>query len=264
MRCAFACECILPYIAFRMEQEHRFTLELEAGEDLIEKAVASINVEKLPRHLLALSKRYRRLKHKFYDLSQIDWYFTVLDDVGLLKAENDGYAFVHQHFRDALAGLYLVNQAEMPWEGDELPEVWRRAANYEVMGYAAEMMEEQEAQRLWEANRVKKPMDKSTTYAMMELQMRRWNRKHLGLNFSGMDLHGMSLVRYMRGKQHGERDMKLFRHSELSVQTQLDEETFRSPGHTFNISCIAMTEGGQCISGSLDGSLRMWDLNTGE
>ncbi|MGX8705338.1 MAG: hypothetical protein ACSW8J_02065 [bacterium] len=247
-----------------MEREHRFTLELEEGEDLIEKTVASINVEKLPHHLFALSKRYRRLKHKLYDLSQIDWNITVLDDVGLLKKENDRYAFVHQHFRDALAGLYLVNQAEMMRDGEELPEVWRRAAGYGVMSYAAELMEEPEAARLWEANRLMRPTDSSATYAMLELQMRRSDGSDSKLNFSGMNLRRMGLVCYMRDGTQGERDMRLFRRPELSVLTRLDEKTFRSQGHTSTVNCVAVMKDGLCVSGSWNETLRVWDIHTGK
>ena len=264
MRCAIACEYILPYIAFHMERKHHFSLELEEGEDLIKKAVASIDMEKLPHHLLALSKRYRRLKHKFYDLSEIDWNITVLDDVGLLKEENDSYAFVHQHFRDAFAGLYLVNQAEMMLDREELPEVWRRAANYDVMNYAAELMEEPEAARLWETNRLMRPTDSSATYAMLELQMRRSDGSDSKLDFSGMDLSNISLVRYMRDGTQGEKDMKLFRRPELSVQARLDKETFRSQGHTEWVRCVAVAENGLGVSGSFDNTLRVWDLRTGE
>ncbi|MGX8706300.1 MAG: SMEK domain-containing protein, partial [bacterium] len=175
MRCAIACEYILPYIAFRMEREHRFTLQRKEARALIKEVLDTLDMEKLPRHLTALANIYDDT-NDFSDLRQLEWSNTVLHDIGILikdKKSNDIYTFVHQHFRDALAGLYLVNQAEMMRNGEALPEVWRRAANYDVMSYAAGLMEEPEAARLWEANRLMRPTDSSATYAMLELQMRR-------------------------------------------------------------------------------------------
>ena len=266
MRCAIACEYILPYIAFNMEREHRFTIQRKEAKTLIKEVLATIDMEKLPRHLTVLANKYDDT-NDFSNLRQLEWSNTVLHDIGILikdKKSNDIYTFVHQHFRDALAGLYLVNQAEMMRDGDELPEVWRRAANYDVMNYASELMEEPEAARLWETNRLMRPTDSSATYAMLELQMRRSDSSDSKLDFSGMDLSNISLVRYMRDGTLGEKDMKLFRTPELSDQARLDEETFRSQGHSSSVNCVAVTKDGLGVSGSSDGTLRVWDLRTGE
>ena len=275
--CAFACEYILPYIAFKMVQDHRFTIKRKAALARISEALDSIDFEHLPRHLTSIVERYKSEKFSQPDLSNFAWGFIVLKDVGLLIEDKDNYyTFIHQNFRDALAGMWLVNKAEMIRnKNDVYPEEWKRAENHYVMDYAAELMNEEEAKNLWEANRKARNTDRSATYAMLELQKRRKDKNALNLDFSGMDLTEMSLTRYMRQEEQvkgggwrigrqGDVDMKLFRKADLSKDTKFSEDTFSSPGHTKEVKCVAVTEDGLCVSGSKDNTLRVWDLRTGE
>ncbi len=264
IQCAFTCELILPYIAYYMVCKHLFTIERKLAVTLIKEALSSINFEKLPHHLAAIFDEYESRHFKYPDLKVIDWNTTVLSDVGLLKASKKQYSFIHQIFRDALAGLYLVIQAEMVNETETLPEVWVRASNRYVMDYAADMMIETDAEKLWGINRNLHPTNQFATYAMLELQRRRSNFDGSKLDFSGMDLRGFSLIRYLKDGTQGERDLNLFRKPELSKQTLMSENTFRSPGHTSWVNCIATSEDGLCISGSNDRTLKIWDLHTGE
>ena len=268
LRCAFACEYILPYIAFVMEQEQRFTIEEERMLQLIAKVCTSIKVERLPRHLTYIVNNYKKLHHAYPDLHTIDWRQTILDDIGLLSVRERSneleysYCFIHQNYRDALAGVWLVAQAEMMKAEDELPEVWQCSANHVVMDYAADLIEEAEAAKLWETNRKIRPTNPSSTYAMLELQKRR-NPEFNNLDFSGMDLREISLTHYLGKEQNDVNDLQLFSKAELSINTHLDESVFHSPGHEETVNCVEIAENGQCISCSDDGTLRIWDSMTG-
>ena len=268
LRCAFACEYILPYIAFALEQEQRFTIKKERILKLITEVHASINMERLPRHLTDIVNKYKARHHGYPDLSTIEWYRTILDDIGLLRITEQAdtldysYCFIHQFYRDVLAGVWLVNQAEMMKAEDELPEVWQRSVNHVVMDYAADLIEDAEAAKLWETNRKIRPTNPSFTYTMLELQKRR-NSSLENLDFSGMDLREISLTHYLGKEQDDINDLKLFSKAELSINTYLDESVFHNPGHEGTVGCVEAAQNGQCISGSDDGTLRIWDPMTG-
>ena len=123
-------------------------------------------------------------------------------------------------------------------------------------------MDAETAKKLWEANRVQKPTDRSATYAQLELELRlREAGAPRTLNFSGMDLRGLSLTRYASESGH---DLALFRDPALSERTMLALDTFRAQGHTGSVTCLAVTDDGLCVSGSWDNTLRVWDLRSGE
>ena len=146
-----------------------------------------------------------------YFLKDTNWPAFVLRETGLLtpyreSKEGQHYEFFHQSFRDCMAGLYLVNQAEMITD-NAMPEVWRHGQNHLALDYAAELMDESIAKKLWETNRKNQQYGypgyeriPSGTYALLELQKRRSPLPE-NLDFSGMDLRGLSLARYLAGEK---------------------------------------------------------------
>lgn len=264
LRCAFTSEYILPYIAYSMKKEQRYFISKKQALLLINAVMESIDLTNLPHHLTDVLNVYRRRNLSDPDFSTIDWYSTVLSEIGLMNRYHNGYyTFIHREYCDMLAGVYLVNQAEMMKDGAPLPEVWRRVVNRDVMKYVADLMEKEEIEKLWETNRKAIPTDSSSTYAMLELIKRRTDFKDSALNFSGMNLRELNLTNYLPKGKQGEKYMNLFRNPELSEKTLFGESTFRSPGHAGTVNCIGIAESGLCVSGSDDSTLRIWDSNTG-
>ena len=279
IRCAVACEYILPVIAYEMVRSHQFSIQRTELFDLIEETVKTMNLEALPNHLQALFDTYENHHPRSYpDLDSFQWIEVVLRETGFLLEhqkhqingrrgrEEKRYGFLHQNFRDCLAGLYLVNQTEMAAE-DELPEVWMQSPSHLALPYATELMGADTADRLWEVNRKDQQYGEpgyeknhTATCTLLELQKM---RKPLptALDFSGMDLRGLSLTRYL-GK--GEINLKLFRESRLTRSTKLDWRTFQSEGHTAPVNCVAVLPDGRVVSGSSDNTLRVWDTDTGQ
>ena len=316
LQCAFTCEYILPYIAYNMFINSQITIPNDELVRLTDCALDSFDPEKLPRHLDEIQAKYMD-EHDFdpFLLSSVDkkqWRSMVRRDVGLLVSlggsgmktgKQTDCAFVHQVFRDSLAALHLVNLAQ---EYEALPGEWKKSIRPELLDYVAELISEETAAIMWERNRIYKQhrengsAGNSSTYNMLELNAR---LKTPGdyLNFSGMDLRGMSLINYMgRGKY----DLGLFRRPELSKDTYIDRGVFENPtperfaeiikvlkdgriaGGTqsiqiwdpntgecllrfnersaFHISCLAELRDGRIISGWNDGSLSIWDAETGE
>lgn len=272
LNCALACEYISPYIAYKMALSNRFELSFEEANNLVDEAVPTID-SSLPKHLSQIKQLYIRNRNKFPP-EDLNWQTFVLDETGVFVApkrwtyeqETDNYSFMHQSFRDCLAGLHLVNAAQMalPSEkGGELPSEWKSSIPPLVLDYAAELMDADTAWKLWELNRTKSPegikIDNASTYMQLELY-RRLNAKSYTLNFSGMDLRGMSLTNYMGG----EHDLGLFTSPELVRGTYLDRKVFESDGHRYPIRCILSLNNGYFASGSCDTTIRIWNPNTGE
>ena len=267
-RCALCCEYILPYVAFAMVERGRLSMTRKEIDDIAKQAMSELNLEALPAHLGELFDAYNE-KYGAYPTRD----FLIREDVlwsglGLLvqaparknsrRAARE-YSFPHQSFRDCLAGLHLVNAAE-EIQNNKLPVLWWRTAHHLALDYAAELMAIDTAKSLWEANRVQQTTDSAALYAQLELHRHRAGVP-MELNFSGMDLRGLSLARY--GNQ-GERDLKLFRKQELSKGTRFDIATFCGQGHTGPVSCLAVSGNSLVVSGSYDNSLRVWDLRAGD
>ena len=266
-RCALCCEYILPYVAFTMVERGRISLARKEIDDIAKQAMRELDFDVLPAHLGELFDAYSE-KYGAYPTRD----FLSIEDVlwsglGLLvqapakkhsRRAVRQYSFPHQSFRDCLAGLYLVNAAE-EIQNNELPDVWQRTPHHLALDYAAELMDVETAENLWEANRILNPTDPAALYAQLELHRRRPGAPIM-LNYSGMDLRGLSLTRYCSERGC---DLALFRNSGLSKGTWLDLDTFRGQGHSGSVSCIAATTDGLAVSGAYDDSLRVWDLRSG-
>ena len=275
--CALSCELLAPYIAYRMEARNLFEIGCEQADDLVAEAVALLDANHLPRHASSALKWFKRQTHGAKPLPGTNWARRVLDECGIFvppKKKNSGlvsdgqksaeadYTFMHQNFRDCLAALHLVNAAEAA-EG-ALAEEWRKSIRHEVLAYSAELMEKDTAAKLWELNRVytqytgKRAKDNASTYMQLELN-RLLGTPGDRLDFSGMDLRGMSLTNYM-GSGH---DLGLFGKSGLSNNTHIDRKVFEHAGHTGSVNCLAVLPDGRIVSGSEDHTLRIWNPDTG-
>ena len=279
LRCATANEYLLPYLAYHMVSEHQMEISFKQADSWIKEAVDLFDGRNLPKHLAMIRDVYEQNHDQILEATMFSsgiWRDTVLRDSGILvphKKQNSetgetisSYVFMHQHFRDCLAGLYLVNQGETAI-GSELPEVWRHSHNHIVLDYVAELMDDNTVNKLWEINRIKMQYDSpdyindhSGTFALLELR-KRHRPVPEDLNFSGMDLRGISLARYMTKKPDS---LPLFKKSHSSYGTMLDRTTFQNEGHLSSITCALALSDGRIVSGSDDNSLRVWDTSDGQ
>lgn len=281
LRYALASEYIVPELAYHMLKKNDYIISQSEAISVIRRIVSEMNLERMPNHLKKLFSYWKELHYATEPpdfLKSIPWPEFLLGETGLLypyrsrskkndHSEEKHYEFLHQNFRDCLAGIYLVNQAEMA-EDDEFPKVWRNGQSHLVLDYTAELMDVETADQLWETNRKKQQYDQpgyvkdnTATSALLELQTRRADGKPSPLNFSGMDLRGLSLTRYMA---QGGKDLQLFQKARLTKKTKLDHATFQSEGHSKSITCMIVLSKGWVVSGSMDGTLRVWDPTTGQ
>ena len=279
LRCAVANEYILPFLAYRMLSEYRTDINYKQAVKWIEEALDQFDDNNLPHHLTKIWNKYEQNHGQVPGKNMFSfeiWRNTVLRDSGILvplieqkddTEEKDGnYIFMHRHFRDCLAGLYLVNQAEMAID-KEMPDIWMQRQNQFVLKYAAELIDDITTDNLWEANRQKMQYkssgyekNHSGTITLLELFKLRYNELK-GLNFSGMDIQDLNLTRYMDSK---EGIMHLFEHPCHLQDTMINRPTFQSEGHFNRVNCVAVLPDNRIVSGSGDHTLRVWDSLTGQ
>lgn len=269
LRSAITCEYILPNIAWEMATHNRFTITRDAAENIVEQLTKSLNVELFPPHIQDLLTTYRVQNGDYPDFSKINWKSTVFSECGLISTIKDSKnlycTFAHQHFRDCLAGVFLLNQCNL--SNSSTPDCWRISIIPTILDSVAELIEESQANWMWELNRqeqqyylpdYKKRQSSETTSILLEV----WKRNHLPrkLNFSGMDLSGYSIARYCSERSPYQ---SFFAEASLTKGTKIDEYTLSNAGHNGAVSCIVALPDGRCITGSEDKTLRIWDINTG-
>lgn len=274
LRCVFSCEYLLPYVAYDMASKHRMTISYADVTRLVMQAIKEFDPIALPEHLQEIQNKYRRKHHNelflLTSLNYSKWYDSVTRDFGILvptsmsESSNSGseesYSFVHQTFRDCLAGLHLVNQAETRTRGI-CSDVWMKSNNPITLDYVAELINSKIAAKLWKDNQKLRPTNSIATYNVLELQKRLEPSQRCNLDFSGMDLRGIDLTNYCG---QNEMALKLFREATQSKGTKIDASTFQSQSHTKRITSIVDAGNGLCISASEDGTIRVWDINTAQ
>ncbi len=280
LRCALACEYFAPILAHHMLESYDYTISQRDALLVIQKAVAALDLERMPLHISELISWWEMQELSLEPptfLKELDWLDIVLRECGLLVPYQEGkkktgrkqetrYEFLHQCFRDCLAGIHLLNEAETV-EQDNLPEIWEQFQNSLAIDYAAELINPSVLDQLWDANRKATQFDRINnsknhvaTFNLLELYKRN-NDLQKELNFSGMDLRGRSLTRYLG------RDgisLPLFRSRAMSHMTAFDRSTFETDGHKGTIYSIVAMPDGRIASGSNDGTIKIWNYSTGQ
>ena len=259
-----ALEFIAPYIAWKMQRgslfnikESDFALWKNEAYQLLQ--TNSNDLRKFPQHIvIQLSD----------GLPIINCFENVLDKRLCLFVKNeDGmYRLMHQQFRDALAAMHLINSIYL--NGNNRPEEWKSSVDHYVMKLVADLISEDEANRLWEQNRQTTPAnDEATRNAndkatrnQLRLQGLLHDNDFSHLDFSGLDLSNISLYPYRSNNA----TINLPTQSEKMYKTKFSEISFSPEGHTNGVRTLAITpDGKRFISGSVDYTIRIWDLATG-
>lgn len=278
IQCSVACEYIIPRIAYEMAQNNTFSISGSNLYALIQCAVQSIQFDTLPHHLKEIFSTYEdHHPGEYPDLTKYNWNEVIILGLDLLHELKENqpqkkgrtkktFTFIHQIFRDCLAGIYLVNEAEAISDC-AVPEPWKYWQRHLVLNYTSELIEADDLNQIWTANRLSQQhsrkeciVDHITTCNLLEV-VKRTNRLSLDLDFSGMDLRGASLFRYLEKNSIG---FSLFNNAKLSMETILDRAVFESEGHTSSINCLGILPSGGIISGSDDKSIRLWEPTSGQ
>ena len=265
--CVLAMEFIAPYIAWTMQQHTDFVLNEDDFLDRLDEAYELLKVNfgntmKLPKHIkTTLKQTSGQLPEYPFVRDLLQEQLSLFNRQERKDANNNTvveYRLMHQQFRDALAAMHLNNSIYL--NGDSRPAEWNSPVDYYVMQFVADLISEDEANRLWEQNRTS-PQLKTATRNQLELQRRLHNCDFSNLNFSGLDLRNISLYPYRAGNVI----LKLPTEADAMREVKISEKTFSPEGHTDSVIAMAVTpDGKRIVSGSRDRTIRIWDLDTGE
>ena len=129
------------------------------------------------------------------------------------------------------------------------------------MHYVSDLITQEQADLLWEWNRLSIEQENVASMNMLELQNRKREGNFSLLNFSGMDLQAVPLYPYICSES---KSILLPQRSELTEGLKLSMETFFRSGHTGPVTSIAISpDGKRCLTASDDLTIRLWDMSTG-
>lgn len=261
-KCVLATEFIAPYIAWKMQQNHRLWIEQSEFRCWLKESVEllkSTKEEQLPSHIqdIIWEENDRETDTK-------EFYTLLLQDLNLfILRDKVNVSLIHQQFRDCLAAIHLLNLLHIMPHGFPLPYEWRNSIDYYVMNFTSDLLKTEPTlvEKLLEANRNTKKTERISTINLLELLCRFNNYDFTEQNFSFMDLSKISLHKY---RKPGETHIKLPVKAEKMYKTKISTETFMPEGHVDCISAVAITQDSRrMVSASFDSTLIIWDLNTG-
>ena len=254
---------ITPYIAWWMEKNHRFDITDKEFENLVEEASDYWKARQKPEYFKRMQRRMRQSSHDYVfdnELCILEeecamfWLFTV----GKRDYEEYRYTLLHQNFRDGLAAIHLANVAETC--DRTLPEEIKRSFSEYVIDYLANIMEEKTIENTWNINRLYPTTHSNATHNLLRIVHKKNNGNLQNLNWSGMDLTGINLFSYR------DTSMKLNlstdkRHFE---GTKMDIECFEQMKYEYIYSFSFSPDGSKIATALSDGTMRIWDAESGQ
>lgn len=253
-----AMEFIAPYMAWQMQQNSLFLLDKKDFHKFLADAYTLMeshhnNPNDFPFHI-------KDALQKADGIPTMETLRNLLEKQLCLFVKNgSSYKLMHQQFRDALAAIHLINSTYL--SGSTLPTEWITSMDFYVIQFVANLINEEEAMRLWEQNRKTTPLIEDATRNQLRLQGLLNNNDFSHLNFSSLNLNNISLYPYRSNNI----TIKLPTKSDRSDKTKLSEKTFAPEGHKGSVNDVSITPNEKyVVSGSDDCTVRIWNIETGE
>ena len=251
-----AMEFIAPYMAWQMQPNSLFILDKKEFHKFLGDAYTLLeNHSNKPDDF---PFQMKDVLQKADGIPSLETIRNLLENHLCLFVKNgNSYKLMHQQFRDALAAMHLINSIYL--NGNTRPTEWNSTIDHYVMQFVTDLINEEEANRLWEQNRTS-PQLESATRNQLELQRRLHSCNFSKLNFSGLDLSIISLYPY----RYINTTLKLPNNADNMKMVKISEKTFSAEGHDGSVNAVAITPNGEFIvSGAEDCTIRVWDFETG-
>lgn len=249
---------VLPYLCWRMERDNHFQIDDNMLYGYVVDACGLWNVKGRPRRFETIESRLRKRNYNGVPSPMVigEQQSILTEEMGLLFKEGDQLVLMHQEFRDALAALHLKNVAEVM--DDALPPEFDESFGEYVGNYLSELAEDVLLNRLWEANRSRRPTHVTATHNLLRVMYARHEGNLSSLSFAGMDLREVNLHAYASSRR------TRFSCSPRSFDTsRVGLNTFRPQGHRGTVSSVCFSpKTGLLASGSWDGDVLLWDPNS--
>ncbi|MDD3401693.1 MAG: metallophosphoesterase, partial [Eubacteriales bacterium] len=254
-----AVEYLLPYIGWRMEKSEKYAVDRRTLQNWVENGMEYFqttwnNKGKLPQRIIDIK----------YDYPSDIWewraerIFRVLtQELHLVNINKDRSAsFIHQEFRDCLSAIFLIKEIEER-QPKEIPKSWSNCISTYVCDFISNLIERQDIDRLWDTLRnLKIQQGNFTMYNVYEIYRRILFDDFSEVDFSNQDIRNISLCNMKLTNKNGRTSFN---------RAIVGPYTFIFAGHTFIINSIAcLPEGRRCVSGSLDHTIKIWDIESGQ
>jgi WD40 repeat protein len=289
----FILEYVIPYVAYKMVNDEIFEIEKRQLRNTIGAYVDVCRKRwngALPERFDDLFMDYQDAEPLAYDTGRA-WRILTQELHMMHPNANGNYTFFHQHFRDSLAAIHVINQSITE---QDVPQELQNWLPQNVLKPISELISQQEIDSLVNKLRHKKlearNFSLTNVLGVYEFLHGKDLRK---FDFSGIDLRNISLRDYnVSGARFNEADVaaKTFlqqghKGSIYSVALTPDERYFISAsydnmilvwetlsasfqsllsGHSNAVTDLAVPDNETVYSVSADKTLRQWNLLSGE
>ena len=180
-------------------------------------------------------------------------YTILVKELCLLYDYAGKVSWMHQHFRDAMAAIYLY---EMAQTGDNIGlALWKDKMDPYVENFLGNLLQAEKNGNTWDRiwylyKSSNEPSDPEFIERMLRIYRVAYGRNISHIDFSGIDLGNVSLSNYVL-------DESSKRHF---VNTKIEKSLFFDDGHQMGISSISWDkDGNRYLSASRDCNIKIWD-----
>ena len=274
----FALKHVLSYIGYRMDKKGCYTLNVEEFEGFIQNALKFLEDD----NFFEVFKKYLYCKNELKSYcakeNSIKTIGKILIEIGFIKYEhNRGYFFAHVIFRGYFAAQHVINEIEKGIYTKIIPKALKELPlNHSIIKFVAEIEKENlDKSSNTEVKTIstnigvtrsekilailKEKFDKEAGYTIWNIvEILKETRGELsGCDFSQLNLSNLILNETSFGKLSNNSPAADFSGALINLNNVFDY------GHSDQIMQVAISDG-KIVSGSLDKTVKIWDINTGE
>lgn len=252
-------EYIAPFIAFQMVQDNnKFSISLREMEKYLRMSSQAYKKDK--RNSVLLDDLTEKVL-KDPKFQQDILYETLVHDLCLFVELSNSVQFVHQHFRDALAALFLYQKATS--DLDMMVNFLTDEPYQYVFDYLIDYNQafDLDGKHSWWTTIWDHYRNNHASYSeeingvflekMLELYRRSFGSDISDVEFGDMDLSRVSLQEY-----------KLTNSRNHFVNSTITRRTFCGEGHSMRVCEISYVKNGTVFSASNDTTMRLWNMKT--
>ena len=278
MQYSIAILAIAPYICCQMCHQSRFYIKQGEIIKLIREALVyyASHERMLSSQILNVREEFDRFQEE--DLLQAakaaEYARILIDNTALFQRQRNrakgnenieridySYSLMHQNFRDALAAFFICSCLITPACNKE-KKALLNLSDYYIKNYMAEHFSNEELVSIWNQYREEGSNDGHITYILLDLIGRQRNYDYREIDFSEIDLTKTNL--------HGLLSRRLdicplpIDNKKLH-NTKISINCFMPNGHGSIVHSLAFSPDNRyLVSGAKDGTVRIWDPESGE
>lgn len=243
---------IAPYIAFQYRQNNVFSVSKREFNKLLMHAMERFNEARASEKLLDQIMN-STMEDSSTDLSSINYYPVLTRNLCIFYEHNGRVEFMHQHFRDALAAIFIYLAFQMCIIGPDVL-VSDTFDKYVESFFVDILSTESGSNHTWrlilDSYRDKKMSNSEIVTRLLHVHKTAFGNDLSSVDFSNIDLSNVSLSGFVLDNSH----------KGNFNNTKLTNTCFFGEGHQMSVSSVSCRPNTcEFLSASHDRSLRIWD-----